>query len=391
MAQNDNYSGGWVREKAGAPDIKSGNAVRRLWNRILSRYPWLPWAGGISAGAAVLIIGLLWFFDFFESPEELYGKQCKTYILGVEGQPGELTKDERADLERLARRLALSKEKEEALILAVKKSVLADMEKKSRAKSPGKDELTPEDTKEIQALAKRMELEWPPHKKVAGSAGPIPSPATADAAKGIETLLKQGRYQEARGLAAKFPGRAEMAAVIENIDTPLSLKLSFQFQKSGESPSPIHPIDSQELSNLTLTNRDNYRFFFDTEEKETYVYIFQIDDLGKVKRIFPDPQAMERGNPLQSAVRFRMPSKESDWFYLDELTGDTQTLKETLLFVASRWPADDLDEAYSTVHRSTERKEWEKAFQHLKERLDLRKDLRKPGILYKELFLIHGR
>jgi len=121
MGQNDDH-GGWVS----APD-KSGNALSRLWKRVMIRWPWLPWASGISAGVIVLIFFLLWFFDFFKSPEELYDKQCRTYLLGVEGQPGEITKNEREDLERLARRLALSKEKEEARILEVKKSVLAEM------------------------------------------------------------------------------------------------------------------------------------------------------------------------------------------------------------------------------------------------------------------------
>jgi hypothetical protein len=249
---------------------------------------------------------------------------------------------------------------------------------------------SPESSKEIQPLSQRVEPELPPQKEAA-PAPPTSSPAAPDAVKEVATLLKQGRYQEARDMAAKFPGQAEMVSVIENIDTPLALKLSFQFQKPGESPSPILPIGSPELSNLTLTHRDNYRFFFDTEDKETYLYIFQLDDLGKVKRIFPDPQTMEWGNPLQSAVRYRTPPKENDWYYLDELTGDTQSIKETLLFVAARWPADDLDEGYSMIHRSTEKKEWEKAFQHLKERIGSYKALRKPGVLYRELILNHGR
>lgn len=382
MGTSDDFDG-WLKGRTGIPD-KSASPLRRFWKRILLRWPWLPWGCGAIVVVGGLTFLLLWSLDFWSSPEELYSRQSRNYLFGGDGQVGEVTQGESDGLETLAKKLALSREKAEELYEKEKMAILAEQEKGCRDKSPGKKEISPECEKELRTLAQRMGIEWP--VKSGGTGEVLPS--TDEHRKEVAKLLVLGRYKEARDLASKFPNDLDLSSVVQGIDAPLAVELGIQFQRPGEKPSRILPIDSEELANLILTHKDSYRFFFRTGEK-AYLYIFQIDELGGTGRPFPDPQIMETGNPVHPSGRYQVPS--IDWFSLPELTGSRQSMNQTWLIIASRWAASDVDDAYSEVHRATEKGEWEKALLKLKERLNSRKTLQKPGIFFKELVLIQGK
>ena len=368
---------------------RPSNPYTKFVTWIKKRYPWLPWA----CGGGVLVIAItflfLWMTDVFKTPGEQYADRCGKYLLGGEGQEGEITQAEKDRLDRLVKQLKLPQEEADRLCLQVKMSIYDKREKACRAGKGSKGEISPGDRKALAVLAKRMgiveslkEPQKPAEKREA-------APPTGTLEK-VKEFLAFGRYGEARNLASKWPNDFELSSVVEGIDGPLDVKVTFQFQRPGESPSQIFPMGAEELKGLNLTYKDNYRLFFETGEK-SYLYIFQIDDLGKAERLFPNPQALEAENPLKPLMRYGVPSGKKEWLYLDEISDPRESLNETFYIVAARWEGKDLDEAYAELHGAREKGEWEKALNLLIERIKSREDVHKKGVFFQKFVVEHRR
>ena len=73
-----------------------------------------------------------------------------------------------------------------------------------------------------------------------------------------------------------------------------------------------------------------------------YVYIIGVDATGYVATVFPDPDAGHR-NPVEPNSAYLVPGAD-DWWGLDEQKG-----VEQVIFVASRTPRPDLENALATL------------------------------------------
>jgi len=366
------------------------------WQRCVAcnalRWPWLWWVLG---GLCVVIIIILIFATntFQKNPENVFYEQCKKYILGVEGQEGEVTQRELERIERIGERLGFSPSESEKLIMNMKKAILKDREDEYRSQPPGDNEITPEERNRLIILAERMGMstQKPPLEPTMNEGVSDQPPESWEQAKAQATnLLKNGRFREAWDLLSRYNINPDAISLLEDIETPLMINLTFQYQHPGEKPSPIFPVNSENLSQLSLSHRDNYRLFFTPDEK-AYLYIFQVDSGGGVTRLFPNPLYNLQENPIHAGSQYQFPSRGDDWCYLEELAGGKTEIAETIYSVASRWPALDLDEAYGAVHRATERNEREMALAHLKEKIIYRKDCNLNGIFFKEFVFSHAR
>ncbi|MCD4728330.1 MAG: DUF4384 domain-containing protein [Pirellulales bacterium] len=347
----------------------------------MARWPRLWWAAGGGAVFIIFIVfiaGIIW-----PDPEKTYGGKCRKYILGVEGKVGEITDGEERSLEKLGKRLGFSGPEMERLCVAVKKTILKEKKEEYRLKPPGKNEITADEQKKIVLLAEIMGI-LAEEEHVAGKG--IMKGKLADA----KSLLERGRYKEAEVLLSGLANIRGASSMLNGIKAPLNVELGFQHQNPGESPSAIVDVNSEELTGLTLTHRDNYRLFCSTSDR-SFLYIFQIDEAGKVFRIFPDPVYNIEENPVHPSVRYQIPSKGDEWYYLEELSVGQKTTEETIYILASRWPARDLDEAYGAVYRSTSEIERKNALGYLRERLLSRKDFARQGIFFQEFVFIHRR
>lgn len=382
-------SGGWIKEDLprDRPD-RTGNPYVRLVAWIRERCPWLPWVFGI----VVLFVGVtvlcLWITDFFKSPEEQYAAQCRKYLLGGEGREGEITQAEEQRIQGLAKVLRFSQEKGDEICLGVKQAIYREREKEYLAKPGSKAGISEKDREALGELAIRMGIDGSP--KEPGKLAERQDTAKPGTVEEVKKLLEHGRYSEARELITKFPNNPEVSSLADGFDSLMDVKVSFQFQRPGEPASQVYPVGAEELRGLSLTHKDSYRLLFETGDK-CHLYIFQMDELGKVDRIFPDPQTLDPGNPLQSLIRYRIPSGKQEWFFLDEFPGDKKVMNETFYVLAARWEGKDLDEAYAEVCGATKRPEWEKALNHLMERIKARGEVQKSGVFYKEFLVRHGR
>jgi len=85
------------------------------------------------------------------------------------------------------------------------------------------------------------------------------------------------------------------------------------------------------LEPLSLTGRDNHRLRISTSAENAYVYIFQQDHYGEVRRIFPDP-VWSKGidNPIHGGKEYTLPS-DREWYYPDQLpASQTGSIMETI-------------------------------------------------------------
>ena len=80
----------------------------------------------------------------------------------------------------------------------------------------------------------------------------------------------------------------------------IKLDITFQFQKPGETPSIPYPVDSPEISNITLTHKDNYWLNITSrmDGGNLFLYIFQMDQLKKVNILFPNLNYGQVTNPI---------------------------------------------------------------------------------------------
>jgi len=209
----------------------------------------------------------------------------------------------------------------------------------------------------------------------------------------IMALLSQGEFGKAREICRGAGDDPQSKRRCAEIDMPLSVETSFQYQKAGENVSAEFPVDAQDLSGLTLTNRDNYRLFISVSQDNIFFYIFQKDQHGVINRLFPDP-VWTKGvdNPLQKSNAYRIPTGEKEWFYLDELpSAKSDPIDETIYFVASPWRAKDVEELYGKIHESTSAEGRKSLIEKFIRQLQARNDPDIKCLFYKEFVFEHGK
>lgn len=155
----------------------------------------------------------------------------------------------------------------------------------------------------------------------------------------------------------------------------------FQFQKQGNSePSRFLALDSKELRNLALSTQDNYRLSITPSHDRTYLYIFQLDLLGNLYRVFPHPVFSQENNPIHADQRYQIPPGKNDWLHFNTLQTDHSSITETLHILATDHQLEKLERLYTIIHISKNKKERNELLQQFQEEID--KISEQKGLVY---------
>lgn len=118
---------------------------------------------------------------------------------------------------------------------------------------------------------------------------------------------------------------------------PLSFKINYLYQKRGQGD--FYPFGEGSV----LHSGDSLKLLFKPTER-LYVYIFRVDSLGNISRLFPRDDFKERPeanrNPVQKGVQYFVPATHNS-FRLNRNTG-----QESLYFIATRQADALLEEEY---------------------------------------------
>lgn len=88
--------------------------------------------------------------------------------------------------------------------------------------------------------------------------------------------------------------------------------------------------EERELNNgETLTQRDNYAIEF-TPKTSAFVYVYQVDTMGTITTLFPNPEFSHSSNSVEPGRLYRVPDF-GKWLYLDDSKG-----KEQIVVVAQK-------------------------------------------------------
>jgi outer membrane protein OmpA-like peptidoglycan-associated protein len=88
------------------------------------------------------------------------------------------------------------------------------------------------------------------------------------------------------------------------------------------------------LEGETLTQRDNYAVEF-TPRTSAHVYIYQVDAMGTVVTLFPNPEFSQSANTVEPGRLYRIPGF-GKWLYLDDSKG-----KEHIVVIAQKGELKD--------------------------------------------------
>ena len=116
-------------------------------------------------------------------------------------------------------------------------------------------------------------------------------------------------------------------------------RLQFHYQEAG-SPS-VYGFDIRFPTGeeVTLGPEDNYRFVLQPAE-DRFVYMFQLDSLGKLVKLLPNESYAPYRNPLEKGQTYHLPP-EPNWLYPGRGKGE-----ETIYVVASAEPLPELESLY---------------------------------------------
>jgi hypothetical protein len=131
---------------------------------------------------------------------------------------------------------------------------------------------------------------------------------------------------------------------------------------------------------------------FSVFQDNVFVYVFEKDHYGEVKRIFPDP-VWSRGveNPVHNGKTYQLPS-EREWLYLDELPiSQALTITETLYIVASPWRAKDIEQAYGKIYEAVTPDVRNELIEKFMAQLSARADSSIKSLYYKEFSFEHRK
>ena len=107
----------------------------------------------------------------------------------------------------------------------------------------------------------------------------------------------------------------------ESTRVKLSVDIGFYYEE-GKKLVPFYEND-------VLHSGQGYTMYINPSDT-CYLYLFQVDSLGNVSKLFPNKEYHTLDNPLLAAKKIWIPN-ENEVFYLDETTGE-----ETIFIVASR-------------------------------------------------------
>jgi hypothetical protein len=191
----------------------------------------------------------------------------------------------------------------------------------------------------------------------------------------LERAVRAGDFAALRGRwgALWLDGRARTirAAARRDLTVVLSLRSLSAGVPAGE---------------LVLGRGDRYRLEVEPS-RDCWLYAIQTDSEGGGTVLFPNPALSAERNPLRGGTRHVLPDAER-WLVLDERPG-----KETIVVVASAWPAEDIESLIAAVPPGDMRVEAPGTFDAFAERAALRRAGRVEdglrGLVYEELSFAH--
>jgi len=174
-------------------------------------------------------------------------------------------------------------------------------------------------------------------------------------AEAVKTYLSAQLGVDASRLTAKGAGQSKpLPGVSENTEAGRAQNRRVEFinlnvAKAAGAGKPVAPsklmvkvvVSYQQggaqhvlTPGSVLTPNDNYRVTF-TPNRDSYVYVYQLDNKGKVDPIFPNPQVSHTANPVRSKSTEMIPP-EGQWLSLDRNPGEEQ-----IVVLASEHPLPD--------------------------------------------------
>lgn len=338
------------------------------------------WRVQIIAGALILVLAAGGFIAYrfiigsgSASAEEKFLSQVKSVLQKCDRNGERISPERIKEFKTSAEDLKLSA-KADDLIETAKRDYLNDKQKALGTKPD------PQKLKQLCELSRKFGVS----DVIQGCSVP-----TED----MMALLNQGEHEKAARYCKGMGDDPKSKKLCAELEMPLVVDAGFQYQKAGDQVSAEYPVDAKELNDLILTNRDNYRLFVSVSQDNIYFYIFQKDQHGVINRIFPDPvwtQGVD--NPLQKSNAYRIPTGEKEWFYLDELpSAKSDSITETIYFVASPWRAMDLEELYGKIHESTSAEGRKNLVDQFTRQMQLRSDSNFRCLYYKEFVFGHGK
>ena len=121
----------------------------------------------------------------------------------------------------------------------------------------------------------------------------------------------------------------EFKLIVNERNLRLSIDILFYYETKDGRMRSLNEGD-------VLKTGDGYAIYVKPSDP-CYLYIFQIDTLGKTFRLFPNSNFNTGINPIQPASEVWIPNQEQ-LFKLDEITG-----KEFFYLFASLYPIEDFE------------------------------------------------
>lgn len=163
-------------------------------------------------------------------------------------------------------------------------------------------------------------------------------------------LAQYGQFSEARDAAIQAikdsistASVAESALLLRRLQTPLSIRIAFGYDKANDTG-----IKQNKLDNVVLSKGDGYRFDI-TPSLDCFFYAFQFDSNNEVELLFPLTNFSMENHLLRGSTLYAVPASGS-YFYLEDSTHQGQL---TLYFLASFWQAKDVEEKYQQYENAT--------------------------------------
>ena len=155
---------------------------------------------------------------------------------------------------------------------------------------------------------------------------------------GVAQDTEEGRALNRRVIIVRA-GSADVAQPKQQAsqtDKRPAVRVTVTYQRGGK----VETLKPEEV----LRPRDNYRVTF-TPDRDSYVYIFQFDENGKIDRIFPNGDFSPAANPVK-ASRPNMVPPEGRWLWLDDTVG-----KQEIVVVASQTELVDAQTVADSVRQ----------------------------------------
>jgi hypothetical protein len=146
-------------------------------------------------------------------------------------------------------------------------------------------------------------------------------------------------------------------------------------RKLDIQPQLVLPPGQGTIQGEVVSIRSGQGFQLQLTPSDTcYVYIYQLDAHNNLARLFPNPQAIPGTNPLRAGTKYRLPGG-GNGFLLNQQSG-----QEMIYWVASRWPASDLEDIVERFHHAPRVAEKKGHRRRLERRLEVRRQAREQGV-----------